>query len=378
MRVLRDLKVIELLLQTLALGFTLAVLLFLIGTARARMQAQGIPFSFGFLQQEAGFSLSEGITWVPGAGLRPYGPTDTYTQAFLAGFLNTLRVVVGGLVLATLLGFVVGIARLSSHPLARGLALAYVELVRNTPLLLQLFVWYFAVLLKLPPVEQALRLFGAVLSKQGLFLPWPRLSSAWGEFQAFFWGGVLLLAVGLALRRGWYGMVAMALVWGAGVVLGGLPLVVEFPVRTSFGLRGGLELSPEFAALLFGLVVYTASFIAEIVRGAVLAVPRGQWEAARALGLSAPQVLRWIILPQAIRIVLPPLANQYLNLTKNSSLAVAVGFPDLFSVYNTIANQSGRSLEGIVIVMGVYLVVSLSISALVNLYNRRVALRWGV
>jgi len=365
----------EILLQALVLGAVVGVLLFFLHTARERMAAQGIPFSFAFLAQEAGFSLSEGLTYAPGEGLRPYTPSDTYWQAFLAGFLNTLRVAVAGLVLATLLGFAIGAARLSRNPLARGLGFLYVELVRNTPLLLQLFVWYFAVLLKLPPVEGALRFLGIWLSQRGLFLPWIEATP-----KAY---GFLLLLLGTALavwglRRYLWAKVLLPLVLLAGLLFLWPPFNFLLPERTAFGVRGGLEVSPEFTALLFGLTVYTAAFIAEVVRGALLSIPRGQWEAARALGLDERTVLRVVILPQAVRIALPPLINQYLNLTKNSSLAVAVAYPDLFSVYNTVANQSGRALEGVLIVMAVYLSISLGISALVNAYNRRVILRWGV
>ncbi|MER3557258.1 MAG: amino acid ABC transporter permease [Thermus sp.] len=372
-------RLFEILVQALLLGLVAGGVLFALQTARARMAAQGIPFSFAFLFQEAGFSLSEGVTYAPGEGFRPYHPGDAYWQAFLTGFLNTLRVALAGLFLATFLGFAVGVGRLSQNPLVRGLALLYVELIRNTPLLLQLFVWYFAVLLKLPPVEQALRLWGAWLSQRGLFLPWLEATPALPAFLALlallggvFWFGTRRGRLGARWRFGLLGLFALLalLLWP--------PFHLDLPARTPFGVRGGLEISPEFAALLFGLSVYTAAFIAEVVRGAILAVPKGQWEAALALGLTPRQVLRQVVLPQAVRIALPPLINQYLNLTKNSSLAVAVAYPDLFSVYNTVANQSGRALEGILIVMGVYLSISLTISALVNAYNRKVVLRWGL
>lgn len=371
------LRPVDLLLQALVLGLVAGILLFGLRTAQARMAAQGIPFSFAFLTQEAGFNLSEGVTYAPGEGFRPYHPGDTYWQALLTGFLNTLRVALVGLFLATLLGFGVGVARLSQNPLVRGLAFLYVELIRNTPLLLQLFVWYFAVLLKLPPMEQAIRLWGAWLSQRGLFLPWLEATPALPGFLAFLALSGGLFWLGARLGRGWrLGLAALFLFLG--LLLFWPPFHPTLPSRTAFGLRGGLEVSPEFAAILFGLSVYTAAFIAEVVRGAILAVPKGQWEAALALGLPPREALRRVILPQAVRIALPPLINQYLNLTKNSSLAVAVAYPDLFSVYNTVANQSGRALEGILIVMGVYLSISLAISALVNAYNRRVVLRWGL
>ncbi len=270
---------------------------------------------------------------------------------------------------ASLLGLLVAVGRLSANPLARGLAFLYVELIRNTPLLLQLFVWYFALLLKLPPQEEALRFLGAFLSQRGLFLPEPVVGpGALGVLAALLAYAFLRSRPRLALG------VALALLL-LGFLLGP-PLRLLPPEPGPFGPKGGLFLSPEFAAILFGLIVYTAAFIAEVVRGAILAVPQGQREAGYALGLSGAQVFRLIVLPQAVRIALPPLANQYLNLAKNTSLGVAVGYPDLFSVYSTVANQSGRSLEAILVVMAVYLSLSLTISALVNTYNRRVALRW--
>ncbi|MGC8877363.1 ABC transporter permease subunit [Thermus sp.] len=360
----------DLLLQALVLGLVAWGLLALLAEARARMAAQGIPFSFGFLREEAGFSLSEGLTYAPGEGLRPFYPSDTYLQALLAGFLNTLKVALLGLVLSTLLGLLVAAGRLSANPLARALGAGYVEAIRNTPLLLQLFVWYFAILLKLPPWEKALSFGGALLSQRGLVLPEVGLGQ-----------GALGLALGLlafALLRRRLPLALGALLLGLllGWVLGGPPLYLLPPVKEAYGARGGILLSPEFAALLFGLVVYTAAFIAEVFRGAILAVPKGQWEAAYALGLEGRDAFRLIVLPQAVRIAVPPLANQYLNLAKNTSLGVAVGYPDLFSVYGTVANQSGRSLEAILLVMAVYLSLSLGISLAVNTYNRRVALRW--
>lgn len=360
----------ELVLQALVLGLVAWGLAFLLSTAKARMAAQGIPFSFAFLSQEAGFSLSEGLTWDPGQGLRPYLPSDTYWQALLAGFFNTLKVTAIGLLVASLLGLLVAMGRLSGNPLAKGLAFGYVEVVRNTPLLLQLFVWYFGLLLKLPPWEAGLAWGGAYLSQRGLVLPEPGLSQG-------AWGPVLGLGVGYLLRkRGKWAWAGGILTLVAAWLLLGPPLELRPAEPGPFGPRGGIFLSPEFAALLFGVTVYTSAFIAEVVRGAILAVPKGQWEAALSLGLSGRQAFFLVILPQAVRIAVPPLANQYLNLAKNTSLGVGVGYPDLFSVYSTVANQSGRSLEAILLVMAVYLTLSLSISALVNTYNRRVALRW--
>ncbi len=375
----KDVRVLGVLLQVAVSLAVLGALFFLGYTAYRGMIARGIPFTFSFLTQEAGFTISEGKTLAIEHGrilLRPFQPSDAYWQAFFTGVYNTLRVSLSGIVLTTVLGVLVGVGRLSSNWLVNRLAFAYVELVRNTPLLVQMFFWYFGAILKLPPVRQASELFGMIVSQRGLFVPWPVPGPGWGHFAPFFWGAAVLLLAGALwprARRYAWGLGALMLV--GGYLIAGDPLVISVPEKRGFRVVGGAQLSPEFSAVLLSLVVYTASYIAEIVRGAIQSLPKGQWEAAYSLGLSPGQTLRLVILPQAMRIIVPPLGNQYLNLTKNSSLAIAVGYPDLFNVYGTIANQSGRSLEGILIVMGVYLALSLTISALVNLYNRRVALR---
>ncbi|AEB12206.1 amino acid ABC transporter permease [Marinithermus hydrothermalis] len=379
----RDARVLNLVVQVLAALFALGLIAFLLFTAYRGMVARGIPFTFSFLGQEAGFTISEGPVLALEDGrlvLRPFKPSDAYWQAFFAGIYNTLRVALVGIVLTTILGVLVGIGRLSSNWLVNRLAFAYVELVRNTPLLVQMFFWYFGAILKFPPVRQASEWFGGLIASQrGIFLPWPVPTDAWPRFEPFLWGG-LLLAVGvyLALRRQgwarWSALGALVLAWGVGWLVSGGPLAISEPELGRFRVTGGLTLSPEFSAVLLALVIYTASYIAEIVRGAIQSLPKGQWEAATSLGLTYAQTMRLVILPQAMRIIIPPLGNQYLNLTKNSSLAIAVGYPELFNVYGTIANQSGRSLEGILIVMAAYLSMSLTISALVNWYNRRVTL----
>jgi len=354
-------------------------LYFLGRTAYEGMVSRGIPFTFSFLWQEAGFSISEGKTIAFEGGrivLRPFEPSDAYWQAFFTGVYNTLRVSVAGIVLTTLLGVMVGVGRLSSNWLVNRLSFAYVELVRNTPLLVQLFFWYFGAILKLPPIRQASEWFGMIVSQRGVFVPWPVPGPGFDRYLPFFLGGLLAFLLGALWSRGRRGLWLLGLLLlAAGWLYAGDPFVLSVPEKRGFRVVGGAQLSPEFSAVLLALVVYTASYIAEIVRGAIQSLPKGQWEAAFSLGLNYGQTLRYVILPQALRIIVPPLGNQYLNLTKNSSLAIAVGYPDLFNVYGTIANQSGRSLEGILIVMGVYLSLSLTISALVNAYNRRVALR---
>lgn len=290
----------------------------------ANMAARGIRTGFGFLFESAGFDIGE----TPIA----YQSFDPYWRAFVVGLLNTLRVAVPGIVLATLLGGLVGIGRLSQQALVRGVCHAYVELVRNVPLLLQLLCLYLLLAEGLPDVFDAWHLGGvALLSKGGLSLPAP------------VWQG-----------DGW--------VWSV-------------PHAEGFAVEGGVTLSPEYVALLVGLVVYTSAFIAEVVRAGLLAVPRGQAEAAHSLGLTRAQALRRIVLPQALRLIVPPLTGQYLNLTKNSSLAVAVGYPELISVANTTINQTGRAVECVALVMAVYLTLSLITAALMNRYNRTTLLK---
>ncbi len=290
---------------------------FLISNTMANLEERRIASGFGFLGREAGFEIGES------AFLR-YDASDSYFRALVVGLTNTLAVAIIGIILATILGTFVGLFRLSKNFLLRTLSAAYVEFIRNVPLLVQLFFWYAVITEGMPGPREALSpLPGVFLSNRGLFFP--SFSGA--------------------------------------------------PELQGFNFTGGLAGSPEFAALLFGLVTYTAGFIAEIVRAGILAVDRGQGEAAHALGLTRAQTTRLIILPQALRVIIPPMTSQYLNLTKNSSLAVAIGYPDLVSIANTTMNQTGQAIEGIAIIMAVYLTISLSISAFMNWYNARVALR---
>jgi general L-amino acid transport system permease protein len=337
----------------------------------------GIRLGFDFLGSTAGFGIAEGL---------PFQPTDSYGYAFWVGVVNTLRVIGIGILLATVLGLVAGIARLSSNWLVRQIASVYIETIRNTPLVVQLFFWYTAVFLKLPRVAESIELPGGIyLSQRGLALPRPYPAESFA-----LWGIVLLVgavcAVGVYLWRrislvraqrvGFPGLWALG-VFATIAIVGGValrPIAWEVPVLGTFNFEGGWQLSPEFAALLFGLVVYTGAFIAEVVRAGILSVPKGQTEAARALGLPPLLVLRLVVIPQALRVIVPPLTSQYLNLAKNSSLAVAIGYPDLFNVANTIINQSGHALEMILLIMASYLSISLMTSAFMNWYNRRVRL----
>jgi general L-amino acid transport system permease protein len=344
----------------------------------ANLGARNIASGLGFFNTTAGFGIN--LTLIP------YDETATYGRAFVVGLLNTLMVSGIGIVLATLLGFTVGIGRLSSNWLVARIAGAYVELVRNLPLLFQILFWYLAVLGTLPGPRQSLSIFGTVfINNRGLVVPAFRLAEGFVYVVTALAVGVLatialaIWARGLRNRTGrgvpilWK---ALGLVVGlplATFVAAGLPIEVDLPRIQGFNFIGGTRIIPEFVALLVALSTYTAAFIAEIVRAGILAVPRGQSEAGLALGLRRGQLLRLILLPQALRIIVPPLTNQYLNLTKNSSLAVAIGYPDLFAVFaGTTLNQTGQAIEIIAITMAVYLSLSLATSMLMNWYNSRV------
>lgn len=337
-----------------------------------------VDFSEDFLSQRAGFGIGETSFGVD------YTPNNSYADAFRAGLANTFRVAVLGIVLATAIGLLAGVSRLSKNWLVSHLAEAYVETFRNVPLLVQLIFWYTAVALRLPTITDTMDLLGVMLvSNRGVAV-------AWGEPQDGFrlWllllGGAMVIAlvVRAALvrwqdasgtpRYPWWGAFGVFAAIGAITFFAtGQPLEFQRPVLEGRAYAGGAQLSPEFVALLVGLVLYTGAFIAEVVRGSILAIPRGQDEAAAAVGLKAMQRLRFVILPQALRIMVPPLTNQYLNLMKNSSLAVAVAFPDVFQVTRVTINQTGQAVPMIVLVMATYLTISLAISAVMNLaYNR--------
>lgn len=346
---------------------------------RAGLARNGIAFDMGFLNQVAGFDISEG--WVAGeGGLRPFQSGDSNASALLAGFLNTLKVAALAMGLSTVAGVWLGLGRLSGNWLVRQLSFGLVELVRNTPLLIQLVFWYFAVVLKMPGLDQALHGYGGLLfSRQGVYLP--GLAVEQGAAPGAVWAlmACMALLAGAFASRRWRKALAVAglLALGASIAWG-FPLALARPEVRGFTVEAGLSLSPEFIALLLALTVHTAAFIAEIVRGAIVALPRGQWEAAAALGLGRWPTQADVVLPQALRVVLPAFGNQYISLAKNTSLGIAIGFPDLFNVYGTVANQSGRSLEGVIVVMLAYLALSWSLSGAVNRLNRRLAARGGV
>jgi general L-amino acid transport system permease protein len=348
--------------------------------ARDNLRAARIATGFGFLDNTAGFSINQTLI--------AYTESDSYARVFVVGLLNTLLVAAVGIVLATILGFVIGISRLSSNWLLQRLAGAYVEVIRNLPLLFQILFWYLAVLGALPGPRQSISVFGeAFINNRGLFIPRPLLDDGFGVVVAAFVVAIVAsFAVRLWARRRQEatGRQFPVLWTGLGLVVGltllalvatGFPISFEKPALRGFNFVGGMRVIPEFVALLIALVTYTAAFIAEIVRAGILAVSHGQTEAAYSLGLRPGHTLRLVVVPQALRVIIPPLTSQYLNLTKNSSLAVSIGYPDLFAVFaGTTLNQTGQAIEIIAITMAVYLLISLVTSVLMNWYNARVRL----
>jgi general L-amino acid transport system permease protein len=344
------------------------------------LRRQNIASGFEFLGRTSGFDVSQTLI--------EYSHASTYGRAFWVGLLNTLLVAGLGIAFATVLGFIVGIGRLSSNWLIAKLAAAYVEIVRNLPLLLQLFFWYFAVLKNLPAPRQSHALpGGAFLNVRGLYLPAPVPQPGFGAVAAALMLGIAaaVFLVVWARRRQvltgrrppvlWPSLLAIFALPIAVFLASGMPLAFDYPELRGFNFRGGITILPELIALLLGLSIYTASFIAEIVRAGILGVPKGQTEAAQALGLSNRLTLRLVVVPQALRIIIPPLTSQYLNLTKNSSLAVAIGYPDFVSVFTgTVLNQTGQAVEVILMTMGVFLAISLATSLFMNWFNRRMAL----
>ncbi len=366
--------------QVVAVALVGGGLWYLAHNTLANMQARGIQSGFGFLAQPAGFDIGESVI--------PFDALDPYWKAFVVGVLNTLRVAIVGIVLATLLGTVLGIGRFSRNALVRGICYAYVETFRNVPVLLQLLMWYLTFTELLPPVAEPLSVAGLFwLSKNGFAFPTPLWDLGLAITAV---GGAAGLALAWAYRR-WarrdfektgqprsmvlapLAIVAIGLL--AGWVVAGMPREWSVPVPGTFTMDGGASATPEFMAVLLGLVFYTSAFIAEVVRAGIQSVPHGQTEAASSIGLSKNLAMRLVILPQALRVIIPPMTSQYLNLTKNSSLAVAIGYPDVVSIANTALNQTGRAVECIAIVMLVYLTTSLSTSAFMNWYNARAAIK---
>jgi general L-amino acid transport system permease protein len=376
----RDPRVRSIVFQALTVIVVVLLVAYFVDNTLTNLRRQGIAAGFGFLDRTAGFDI--------GFSLIPYSAVSTYGRAFWVGLVNTLLVSALGIVLATILGFVIGLARLSSNWLIARLGLVYVETFRNIPLLLQLLFWYVAVLQALPHPRDSVAIADMVfLNNRGLTIPLAVLGEGAGATLvalAIAFVAVVLLGRWARRRREATGQPFPTVLTAMGLLLGlpivtflaiGAPVHFEYPEMGRFRLAGGLTLVPEFVALLTGLTIYTATFIAEIVRAGIMAVSHGQIEAASALGLRPARTLRLVVVPQALRVIIPPLTSQYLNLTKNSSLAVAIGYPDLVSIVaGTTLNQTGQAVEAIAMTMGVYLTLSLLISLFMNWYNRRIAL----
>lgn len=378
--VLNDPKVRGWVFQVLAIAAVVAIGWYLFHNTQSNLAQRGITSGFDFLDRSAGFGILQSLV--------PYTESDTYGRVFLVGLLNTLLVAVLGVVLATVIGFVVGIARLSPNWLMSRLAAVYIEIFRNIPPLLQIFFWYFAVLRAMPAPRQSHAVGDTIfLNIRGLYLPSPIATDGFWPFVAAL---VLAILACVALKR-WakarreatgrrFPLLAACIALlvalpTASIGIAGTPLDWSVPELTGFNFRGGWVVIPELVALTAALSIYTAAFIAEIVRSGIQSVGHGQTEAARSLGLRPGPTLRLIILPQAMRVIIPPLTSQYLNLVKNSSLAAAIGYPDLVSVFaGTALNQTGQAIETIAITMSVYLAISLAISMLMNIYNKRIAL----
>ena len=365
--------------QIIAIGAVGLGVWWLASNTMHNMQVRGIQSGFDFLKSPAGFDIGE--------SLYPFDSSEPYWQAFLVGLTNTLRVAIIGIILTTVLGTLLGVGRFSRNALVRGLCYAYVEFFRNVPVLLQLLMWYLFFTEALPAAAEAWTLGPLFLSKGGLSFPIP----VWQT--GHLWGAIGLLAGAVVafvyrswayrqfeatgkLRSMFWVPVALFFLFGlAGWLAGGAPAEFNSPVKGDFAIENGGSLTPEFLSVLIGLTVYTAAFVAEVVRAGISSVARGQGEAAAALGLNQGQSMQLVQLPQALRVIIPPMTNQFLNLTKNSSLAVAIGYPDVVSIANTALNQTGRAVECISIVMLVYLTTSLTTSLLMNWYNTRSAIK---
>ena len=362
--------------QLITLGLVVLGIYYIVTNTARNMLERGLASGFHFLGVESQFDI--------GMTLIEYSPTSTYFDSFIVGLLNTLLVAGIGILFATIIGFTVGIMRLSSNWLIAKIAEAYVEILRNIPLLLQIFFWYFAVLRALPKPKQSLELYDSFfLNNRGLFIP----DTVFGEGSSIIFYLLwltIIISIGIFIwakrRQNRTGERFPAFYVSTALILGtffislaatGFPVSFEYPELKGFNFKGGVKLIPELVALTFALAMYTASFIAEVVRGGIMAVSKGQTEAAKSVGLKQNLILRLIIIPQALRVIVPPLTNQYLNLTKNSSLAAAIAYPDLVLVFaGTALMQTGQAIEIIGMVMGVYLFLSLFTSLIMNLFNR--------
>ncbi|MGI0115654.1 amino acid ABC transporter permease [Zooshikella sp. RANM57] len=366
--------------QIIMLVFLVICGVYIVSNTLHNLDSRGIKTGFDFLWSEAGFGINQSLI--------EYDESHSYGHTFFVGLLNTILVASIGIIIATVLGFIIGVARLSNNWLIAKISAVYIETFRNIPLLLQIFFWYFAVLRPLPRPKQSIELFDVFfLNNRGLSIPSPNLAEGFGWVLLAF---ALSLFVVLGVTR-WaknrqdttgksFPIVSISLVIMLGLpaltyFIVGSPIDWDVPALRGFNYRGGITVIPEFLALLLALSVYTAAFIAEIVRSGILSINKGQSEASFALGLSRPKMLKLVIIPQAMRVIIPPLTSQYLNLVKNSSLATAIGYPDLVSVFaGTTLNQTGQAIEVIAMTMAVYLTLSLLISLFMNWYNKRIAL----
>jgi general L-amino acid transport system permease protein len=374
----RDERVLRWIAQIVSAALIIGALVWVLVNFVEGADQRGMSLNFRFLNDPAEFPISDPVL--------PYDPSRSFGYAFLVGLVKTLLVSVIGIVFATILGTVVGLARLSNNWLLSKIALVYIEFHRNIPLLVLLFLWYFPVFNRLPDVEESLKLGNvAIINARGIYLTWPMLKP-----EGIIW--IISLLVGFVLavilwnvlkkrqiesgKPTYYAYISLGTLVIVGVLgwllSGGSPLELEYPVLDGYNYRGGLRNTPEFVALLVGLTMYTAAFIAEVVRAGVQAVNIGQYEAARAIGLKPLQVLNLVVIPQALRVIIPPMISQYLNLTKNSSLALFIGYQEVFSVGKIAINQAGRAIPVFAMVMAVYLALSLLTSAVLNWYNRRI------
>jgi general L-amino acid transport system permease protein len=371
----RDERILRIIFQAIVALVVLGIIAYLLNNLFKNLQAQGRPFNFSFLNEGAGFNIGESLV--------PYQTNDTYGWALTVGFINTLRMVLLGFIATTIIGVVAGIASFSDNWLLRKLNFVYVEVVRNTPLLLQLFVWYFAVFFGLSLKGQTTQLPGSIfVNKKGIVVPWPADTPiAWASFAVLIIGAIAAFLIWrwrikLMEEQGASGKPQLLTLIGmgvAGLVIFLFGLGWEFPKLDAAGnATGGLRLTLEYSAVLAGLAFYTGAFIAEIVRAGIQSVSKGQWEAARALGLQTGFLMRLVVFPQALRVIIPSLSSQYMNLAKNSSLALAIGYPDLFATFQTTQNQTGRAVEGILIIAVTYLALNLIISVVMNTINRSV------
>jgi len=374
----RDERVLKGVAQVISSLVILGALYWLIDNFIAITQQRGMPLTYGFLDEAAGFPIKESFI--------PYDSTMTFGRAVLVGLINTLVVSAAGIVFATVLGFVVGLMRLSTNWLISHIALAFIEFHRNIPLLVLLFLWYFGVFTKLPAVKDSIAIPGFIyINQRGFYLTWPHLAEGGVLFAATLVAGIILAVLAWSVLRHirevrgketYFGQISLAVLvlvpligW---FVSGGKPVLLDAPVLKGFNFQGGLRLTTEFTALLIGLAMYTSAFIAEVIRSGIQAVRKGQIEAARAVGLRYSQILSLIIVPQALRVIIPPLISQYLNLTKNSSLALVIGYQELFAIGKVTINQAGRAVPVFILIMATYLAISLLTSVVLNIYNKRV------